>query len=455
MRAFYGNRISENITETPEGFLVCLGVPIARTGWQEYQRSEIGLDGDGDIRVFRDPDEVFSPATIASFEGKSVTHPHPPEWVTQYNESAYGRGHAQNVRQGIRATRGDDKSDLLLADLVIKDATLISQVKTGLREISCGYDCEYVELQDGKGYTQTQIRGNHVAIVATGRAGERVAIRDQSPDKNTDKRRSGMFKKLGEILKSWAKDADPEDVAAVFRGKALDDDDTKHKDDCDCASCKKARDDKKKKHKDDDDDDFKHVTDTILDRLDRIEQRLTPKAEDALDNLISDLEKGSKRAKDDDDDDKRKAKDDDDDDDKKKAKDDDDDDKKKAKDDDDDDKKRASDVIEPDPVLPEGDRPKNPIPGADSRAVIDYVRAMKPIIAAMKDEKAKKKAIDALKTLLMPAKDNRKSYADLANPKDALNLMPMMDKASQKQAREDENYGKNIMAKYHRKPMAK
>ena len=47
MRVFYGSRLSDNMTLTPEGYLICLNVPIARTGSQQYLRSELGLlDGD-------------------------------------------------------------------------------------------------------------------------------------------------------------------------------------------------------------------------------------------------------------------------------------------------------------------------------------------------------------------------------------------------------------------------
>ena len=69
------------MTTTPEGFLICLDVPIARTGTQEYLGYELGLeDRTNDLfTVNRTEEEVFSPATIASFEGKCVTADHPPD----------------------------------------------------------------------------------------------------------------------------------------------------------------------------------------------------------------------------------------------------------------------------------------------------------------------------------------------------------------------------------------
>lgn len=81
MIAYYGSKISEHMTKTPEGFLICHDVPIARIGQQEYFAGELGLDGDPDrlVQVQRRPEDVFDPAAVASFEGKDVTQNHPPE----------------------------------------------------------------------------------------------------------------------------------------------------------------------------------------------------------------------------------------------------------------------------------------------------------------------------------------------------------------------------------------
>ena len=43
---YFGTRLSENISKRePEGYLICLNVPVARTGTQEYLPSELGLAG--------------------------------------------------------------------------------------------------------------------------------------------------------------------------------------------------------------------------------------------------------------------------------------------------------------------------------------------------------------------------------------------------------------------------
>ena len=195
MITYYGYTISPNQLETGEGFLICRNVPIARTGMQQYLGREIGFETDKVLEVWRPESEVFDPAAMASFEGKPVTNDHPTELVTPDNVALYEMGHIQNVRRGSRAF-----SDFLLGDLHIHDAELIKAVRNGKRQISCGYECEYVE-EDGKIY-QTNIRGNHVAVVDEGRAGAKAAIMDSinsnQPEKAERTRRMG---KKSSILK--------------------------------------------------------------------------------------------------------------------------------------------------------------------------------------------------------------------------------------------------------------
>ena len=52
---YYGTRLSENISKRePEGYLLCLNVPVARSGTQEYLPEELGLPpGSFLIPVFR------------------------------------------------------------------------------------------------------------------------------------------------------------------------------------------------------------------------------------------------------------------------------------------------------------------------------------------------------------------------------------------------------------------
>lgn len=180
MITYYGYTISPNQLETGEGFLICRNVPIARTGTQEYLAEEVGKDGGGIVKVLRPEAEVFSPAALASFEGKPFTNDHPPVMLTPENVSGYEVGHVQNVRRG-----SGEWADFVVADIHIHDAATISAVENGKRQISAGYEVEYKDNGDGT-LTQTNIRGNHVALVDEARAGDRAAIMDSNKTKEAE-----------------------------------------------------------------------------------------------------------------------------------------------------------------------------------------------------------------------------------------------------------------------------
>lgn len=162
---------------TPEGYLLCEEVPIARTGVQDY--AEIELDGieakDGVIEVERNEDEVFSQDTIASFLGKPVTLNHPSDPVTPDTWSYLAKGTAHNIRRGE-----GEQSNLLIADLLVTDKGAINEIRNnGLKEISCGYDAEYEQIAPGRA-RQTSIVGNHVALVKNARCGPVCSVQDSS-----------------------------------------------------------------------------------------------------------------------------------------------------------------------------------------------------------------------------------------------------------------------------------
>lgn len=212
---FYGTQLSPHRIQAEEGYILYTGVPIARTGAQEYGRDEVGLDGDGVVDVYRDAADVFDPVTIASFEGKIVTDEHPPVMLDETNVMDYIKGTVHNVRRGNGYENG-----YLLADLMVYDPQLNEEIRQGKREVSCGYYLDYVEGPDGRIY-QKNIRGNHVAIVPKGRAGSRVAIKDsQKPEtrKYTGGKNMAEKKTIWDrLFGSMAKDADPEDIAELAK----------------------------------------------------------------------------------------------------------------------------------------------------------------------------------------------------------------------------------------------
>lgn len=211
MKYFFTTRLGETRYIQADGSLLCKDVPIARTGTQVYLPEEIDLEPDasGTVTVWRTEDEVFSPETMASFEGVAVTLGHPEDeqgnivFVNPSNYSELAHGHIQNVRRGT-----GEQSDLLIADVLIKRQEAIDAVNAGLRDVSCGYDAQYKQLSPGRG-KQYQITGNHLAVgIDRGRAGGRCAIGDSFPSTlRKEKPIMSWFRNLAKAIKTKDEDA--------------------------------------------------------------------------------------------------------------------------------------------------------------------------------------------------------------------------------------------------------
>lgn len=184
MKYFFKTRLGNTRFQLADGSVLFKDVPIGRTGEQEYdktERPELTPDVRGEIIVRRTPEEVFSERSIASFEGMAVTIGHPRDFngdiifVAPENWRQLAHGHIQNVRRGE-----GDKSDLLLADVIVKSPEGLQAIDDGDDEVSCGYDADYEEISPGLAI-QSAITGNHLALVPNGRAGFRCKIGDAMP----------------------------------------------------------------------------------------------------------------------------------------------------------------------------------------------------------------------------------------------------------------------------------
>lgn len=137
---------------------------LTRTGVFEYTQP------DGSVRrEYRPDSEVGRPESLDSFALVPVTNGHPPEMVTARNSRKYMVG----------SVGSDVKMDgpLMIAGITVSDADTIAEMDRGKTECSNGYHCDLVETPgvtpQGEAYDaiQTNIRGNHLAIVPAGRAG--------------------------------------------------------------------------------------------------------------------------------------------------------------------------------------------------------------------------------------------------------------------------------------------
>lgn len=167
---------------TPEGFLLCEDVPLARPGEMIYGPDETPIEAgpDGITHITRTLDELFKPETLASFNGKPVTNEHPDEDVTPSNWKRYAVGVLLNVRKGT-----GDNEGLMVGDMLITDPETIEDIRGDKREVSLGYDADYKKTGPGTG-EQSNILGNHVALVERGRCGPRCAIHDHDSNRRKE-----------------------------------------------------------------------------------------------------------------------------------------------------------------------------------------------------------------------------------------------------------------------------
>ena len=162
------------VERTDQGYLRAPAA-ITKTGVFSYK-----LPGGKTRRELRLPDEVFAPMAMQSFGLAPLTNRHPrepsgkPIMLTAGNTARYQVGSVVEPRQD---------GDHVAAIVQVTDANAIDDVEAGRTQLSCGYDCalEFTPgvtssipgVPDGQRYDaiQRDIRGNHVALVDSGRAG--------------------------------------------------------------------------------------------------------------------------------------------------------------------------------------------------------------------------------------------------------------------------------------------
>ncbi len=144
---------------------------ITKVGIFEYRQP------DGKIRrEYRPPEEVFHSDSLASFAQVPVTNDHPSVGLlTSKNAKKYMMGST-----GESVIRDDDH---VRTTVMVADESTIAQMEAGKTQLSCGYTCD-VDDEPGThpiygkyDAIQRNIRGNHLAIVDSARAGHTARVR--------------------------------------------------------------------------------------------------------------------------------------------------------------------------------------------------------------------------------------------------------------------------------------
>jgi len=174
---FSDNAPVTSMRRTANGYLTG-SVRCARTGVQDYLRTELGLEGDGMIAVYRPEMAVFDKASIATYAGKPITLGHPNGGVVDsanWKKLAIGTVGSNVLRDG----------ETVVVDFSIMDADAVQGIEAGTRQVSMGYTTPMV-LQDGIAHDGTPYQAvqtgpiniNHLAVVHVARGGKELRIGD-------------------------------------------------------------------------------------------------------------------------------------------------------------------------------------------------------------------------------------------------------------------------------------
>ena len=173
------------------GYITIKDNPISKVGVFQYSGAQIGtpeqieqgiIDPDKIYNVFRSAEELSAPECIESFKLVPWTNEH--AMLGPSNE-----GLTPAEQKGVSGVTGeevyfDPEDGYLKSNLRVFSESMANLIQQNAKkELSMGYRCVYDLIQgeyNGEKYdaVQRKLRGNHLALVESGRAGPDVAVLD-------------------------------------------------------------------------------------------------------------------------------------------------------------------------------------------------------------------------------------------------------------------------------------
>ena len=158
---------------TDEGYLVDHPI-LTSCGIFEY------TNPDGSVRrELRLPEYVFDEESLKTYKGKPI--------IITHDAGVVDKSNVDREQVGTILSEGTRDGEDVRAEIIIHDTDAMK--KSGLKELSLGYNLVLLEepgIWNGEHYDaiQTQIVINHLAIVASARAGEQARLNIDSSEKN-------------------------------------------------------------------------------------------------------------------------------------------------------------------------------------------------------------------------------------------------------------------------------
>jgi hypothetical protein len=185
------------------GFFEVKDNPISKSGVFEYAGRNIpdAENPDTMYKVYRPESELNNPETINSFKLLPFIDDH----------EMLGDEATPAENKGVHGVTGQDvyfKDNILYANLKVYSEALKNLIQGGKRELSCGFRNKWVKESgvapsgESYDYIQTDIRGNHIALVDAGRMGSDVAVLDEKDKLNERQTMDEELKKLLEDIQA-------------------------------------------------------------------------------------------------------------------------------------------------------------------------------------------------------------------------------------------------------------
>lgn len=165
---------SDSTYFTDEGYLVDHPI-LTSCGVFEY------TNPDGSTRrELRLPEYVFNEESLKTYKGKPI--------IITHDAGVVDKNNVDREQIGTILTDGYEDGEDVRAEIIIHDTDAMK--RSGLRELSLGYNLDLLEepgVWNGQPYDaiQTNIAINHLAIVASARAGEQARLNIDGSDEET------------------------------------------------------------------------------------------------------------------------------------------------------------------------------------------------------------------------------------------------------------------------------
>lgn len=179
--AAISSHAQDKAVQDVNGFKEYPDTRLSKVGVFPYRGRQLpgAPDPDAIYQVLRPEEELSAPECIESFKLLPWIDEH-----TMLGSEELGLTPAEE--KGVQGTTGEAvyfKGGALFGNLKVYSETLAELIESGKRELSCGYRCEYdwsPGVFNGQTYdlVQRNIRGNHIALVNSGRMGSDVAVFD-------------------------------------------------------------------------------------------------------------------------------------------------------------------------------------------------------------------------------------------------------------------------------------